>query len=45
MLSISYIVIEKRDLTVSVAFTSISLFSMLQLPLNVIPTYVGTAAG
>ena len=35
-----YIVIEKRDLRVSVAFTSISLFSMLRLPLNVIPTFV-----
>jgi hypothetical protein len=30
----------KRDLTVSVAFTAISLFSMLRLPLNVIPTFV-----
>lgn len=36
----SYIVIMKRDLTVSVAFTAISLFSMLRLPLNVIPTFV-----
>nr|ODN96123.1 ATP-binding cassette transporter [Cryptococcus depauperatus CBS 7855] len=35
-----YIVIEKRDLTVSVAFTAISLFTMLRLPLNIIPTYV-----
>ncbi|WVQ85985.1 hypothetical protein IAT38_008153 [Cryptococcus sp. DSM 104549] len=35
-----YIVIEKRELTVSVAFTAISLFSMLRMPLNVIPTYV-----
>lgn len=30
----------KRDLTVSVAFTAISLFSMLRMPLNVIPTFV-----
>lgn len=36
----SYIVIEKRDLTVSVAFTAISLFTMLRLPLNIIPSYV-----
>ncbi|WVQ70586.1 hypothetical protein IAR50_000105 [Cryptococcus sp. DSM 104548] len=35
-----YIVIEKRELTVSVAFTAISLFTMLRLPLNIIPTYV-----
>jgi len=38
----SYIVIEKRELTVSVAFTAISLFSMLAMPLNVIPTYVSS---
>ncbi|OWZ59696.1 ATP-binding cassette transporter [Cryptococcus neoformans c45] len=36
----SYIVIEKRDLTVSVAFTAISLFTMLRLPLNIIPSYI-----
>jgi hypothetical protein len=36
----SYIVIEKRELTVSVAFTAISLFSMLRTPLNIIPTFV-----
>ena len=36
----SYIAIEKRELTVSVAFTALSLFTMLQMPLNVIPTYV-----
>lgn len=36
----SFIVFMKRDLTVSIAFTSISLFSMLRMPLNVIPTYV-----
>ncbi|WWC92185.1 uncharacterized protein L201_007139 [Kwoniella dendrophila CBS 6074] len=35
-----YIVIAKRELTVSVAFTAISLFSMLRMPLNVIPTFV-----
>ncbi|ORX41111.1 hypothetical protein BD324DRAFT_613230 [Kockovaella imperatae] len=35
-----FIVIEKKELTVSVAFTSISLFTMLRLPLNVIPTYI-----
>ncbi|TYJ55637.1 hypothetical protein B9479_003669 [Cryptococcus floricola] len=35
-----FIVIEKRELTVSVAFTAISLFTMLRLPLNIIPTYV-----
>ncbi|KGB75304.2 ATP-binding cassette transporter [Cryptococcus deuterogattii R265] len=35
-----YIVIEKRDLTVSVAFTAISLFTMLRLPLNIIPSYI-----
>ncbi|KAK4688623.1 hypothetical protein P7C73_g1481, partial [Tremellales sp. Uapishka_1] len=35
-----FIVIEKRELTVSVAFTSISLFSMLRMPLNVIPTFI-----
>ncbi|WVR08508.1 hypothetical protein IAU60_005563 [Kwoniella sp. DSM 27419] len=35
-----YIVIEKRELTVSVAFTAISLFQMLRMPLNVIPTFV-----
>jgi hypothetical protein len=40
LITISYIVIAGRELTVSVAFTSISLFSMLQMPLNVIPTYV-----
>nr|XP_019008083.1 ATP-binding cassette transporter [Kwoniella pini CBS 10737]OCF46864.1 ATP-binding cassette transporter [Kwoniella pini CBS 10737] len=34
-----YIVIAKRELTVSVAFTAISLFSMLRMPLNVIPTF------
>lgn len=37
----SYIVIAQRELTVSVAFTAISLFTMLRMPLNVIPTYVG----
>ncbi|OCF31742.1 ATP-binding cassette transporter [Kwoniella heveanensis BCC8398] len=35
-----YIAIEKRELTVSVAFTAISLFSMLRLPLNVIPSFI-----
>lgn len=35
-----YIIIEKRDLTVSVAFTAISLFTMLRLPLNIIPSYI-----
>ncbi len=39
----SYIVIEKRELTVSVAFTSISLFTMVRMPLNIIPTYVSVA--
>lgn len=36
----SYIVIEKKELTVSVAFTAINLFNMLRTPLNVIPTFV-----
>jgi len=36
----SYIVVAKKELTVSIAFTAISLFSMLRMPLNVIPTYV-----
>ncbi|WRT70588.1 uncharacterized protein IL334_007586 [Kwoniella shivajii] len=35
-----YIFVAKRELTVSVAFTAISLFSMLRMPLNVIPTFV-----
>lgn len=39
----SYIVIAKRELTVANAFTSISLFTMLRAPLNVLPTFVGTA--
>lgn len=38
----SYIVIAQRELTVSVAFTAISLFNMLQMPLNVIPTFVSS---
>jgi hypothetical protein len=33
-------VIAKRELTVAIAFTSISLFSMLRMPLNIIPTFV-----
>lgn len=33
----------KQELTVSVAFTAISLFSMLRMPLNVIPTFVSTS--
>ncbi|KAL7422691.1 hypothetical protein Q5752_001982 [Cryptotrichosporon argae] len=36
----SFIVIEKRELTVSIAFTSISLFSMLRMPLNSIPSCI-----
>ncbi|ORY29629.1 putative ATP-binding cassette transporter protein YOR1 [Naematelia encephala] len=36
----SFIVIEKKELTTSVAFTSISLFTMLRMPLNIIPVYV-----
>ena len=39
-LTSSFIVIEKRELTVSVAFTSVSLFTMLRMPLNVLPTFV-----
>ncbi|EIW69963.1 hypothetical protein TREMEDRAFT_38635 [Tremella mesenterica DSM 1558] len=35
-----YIVIEKRELTVSVAFTSVSLFTMLRMPLNILPTFI-----
>ena len=35
-----YIVIAKQELTVAVAFTSISLFSMLRMPLNAIPTFL-----
>ncbi|KAK8850432.1 hypothetical protein IAR55_004350 [Kwoniella newhampshirensis] len=34
-----YIVIAKRELTVSIAFTAISLFGMLRMPLNIIPTF------
>jgi hypothetical protein len=36
----SFIFIAQRELTVSVAFTAISLFSMVRMPLNVIPTFV-----
>jgi hypothetical protein len=36
----SYIFIAQRELTVSIAFTAISLFSMVRMPLNVIPTFV-----
>lgn len=36
----SFIVIAKRELTVSIAFTAISLFTMVRMPLNIIPTYV-----
>jgi hypothetical protein len=39
-LMVSYIFIAQRELTVSVAFTAISLFSMVRMPLNVIPTFV-----
>jgi hypothetical protein len=39
-LIVSYIFIAQRELTVSVAFTAISLFSMVRMPLNVIPTFV-----
>lgn len=38
----SYIVVAKEELTVAVAFTAISLFAMLRMPLNVVPTYVRT---
>ncbi|WWD20615.1 hypothetical protein CI109_105091 [Kwoniella shandongensis] len=34
-----YIVIAKRDFTVSIAFTSIALFSMLRAPLGIIPRF------
>jgi ABC-type multidrug transport system fused ATPase/permease subunit len=35
----SYIVIAKQELTIAIAFTAIALFSMLQAPLNSIPTF------
>jgi hypothetical protein len=41
-LIVSYIFIAQRELTVSVAFTAISLFSMVRMPLNVIPTFVSS---
>lgn len=37
---LSFIFIAQRELTVSVAFTAISLFTMVRMPLNVIPTFV-----
>ena len=40
VLTVSYIFIAQRELTVSIAFTAISLFSMVRQPLNVIPTFV-----
>lgn len=36
----SYVLVAKQDLTVSVAFTAISLFGMLRMPLNFIPVFV-----
>lgn len=36
----SFVAIQKRELTVSVAFTSLSLFNMLQTPLSNLPMFV-----
>ncbi|KAL7409478.1 hypothetical protein BDY24DRAFT_218614 [Mrakia frigida] len=36
----SFVQIQKRELTVSVAFTALSLFSMLRQPLNNLPEFV-----
>lgn len=35
-----YVLVEKKDLTISVAFTAIALFTMLRGPLNVIPMMI-----
>ncbi|CDZ98657.1 multidrug resistance-associated abc transporter [Phaffia rhodozyma] len=37
---LSFIKLEKGELTIGVAFTSLSLFSMLRGPLNIIPMFV-----
>ena len=44
ILTLSFIFIAQRELTVSVAFTAISLFSMVRQPLNVIPTFVSDSS-
>lgn len=38
-----YVQIQKKELTVSVAFTAMSLFGMLQSPLTNLPMFVSAA--
>lgn len=37
---VAYVVVAQRELTVSIAFTAISLFTMVRMPLNTIPTFI-----